>query len=225
MALRTGEGQIASCTGRAVSMRPGPAAAAAPAALAGSAPAAGEAMILIVGHGGWPSAQAAIEAVGGRGVRAVVSAGFDDFFLYNMIKSGILPVCLAPESVARLQATVESDPGILLTVDFDRQEVRARGDLTAPFEMSDDTESMARRLLMTRRLLDSADLADDCRARMRRGLAAICDTLKVPGADLARSTGRLNRLLAGLALAARAGQAAEGQDDSGAATLPKPPSR
>jgi hypothetical protein len=215
MAVRTGEGQIVSCTGRAVSVGPAPGAIA--------APAASEAMILIVGHGRSPSAQAAIEAVGGRGVRAVVAAGFADFLLYNMIKAGILPVCLAPESVARLQEAVESDPGILLTVDFDRQEVRARGDLTAPFEMGDDSESMARRLLMTRRLLDNADLADDCRARMRRGLAAICDTLKVPGADLARSAGRLNRLLAGLALAARAGQEAGRRNDSGRAT--PPPSR
>jgi hypothetical protein len=156
--------------------------------------------------------QAEADAAAGRGFRVVVSAQFSDLSLYNLIKGGILPVGVAPGTVARLQDAVENDPGILLTVDFDRQEVRARGDLAASFEIADDVESMARRLLMVRRLLDSADLTGDSRVRMQRRLAAICDGLKAPGADLARGGARLNRLLGDLALVGQAGQEPERAD-------------
>jgi len=203
MALRTGDGpfascadRFASCTGRAGSLR-----------LAGPPPAS--AVILIVSP---DVPQAEAEAVAGHGFRVVVSPQFTDLSLYNLIKGAILPVGLAHDAVARLQAAVENDPGILLTVDFDRQEVRARGDLAAPFEIADGVESMSRRLLMARRLLDAADLAGDSRVRMQRRLAVICDGLKAPGADLARSAVRLNRLLGDLALVGHAGQAPERPD-------------
>ena len=104
---------FASCTGRAVSARRGR-----------PVPAA---MILIVGPGGWPSAGRAIAAVTGRGLRVLISSELDDFLRYSLIKAAILPVRMDPETVATLQAEVESDPGILLTVDFGRREVRARG--------------------------------------------------------------------------------------------------
>ena len=60
-------------------------------------------------------------------------------------------------------------------------------------------ETMAGRLLMAQRLLDSASLTGDVRMRLQRRLVAICDAMKAPGADAARSARRLDRLLAELA--------------------------
>ena len=121
------------------------------------------------------------------------------FFRYSLIKAAILPVCVDRETVATLQAEVESDPGILLTVDFGRREVRARGGFVARFEMGGGFEDMAERLRIAQRLLGSAVLAGDARIRLQRRLVAICDALKVPGADVARSARRLDLLLTDLA--------------------------
>jgi hypothetical protein len=208
---------LASCTGRAVSVRRG---GAAPAALAGAGAPAGtgragppvgsgqaDATILIVGPGCWPSAGQAIAAVAGREYKAVISAELGDFLRYNLIKTGIVPARVNGETVAALQALVESDPGILLTVDIGRREVRARGDLAARFEMDDGAEDMARRLQITQRLIGSAGLAADTRIRLQRRLIALCDAMKSPGADTARSAWRLDLLLADLA---RSGETSQG---------------
>jgi hypothetical protein len=191
---------LASGTGRAVSIRRGGAAA-------GTAGAADRrAAILVVGPGCWTSPEHAIAAVSGGGFRVVVAAELDGIILNNLINAGILPVCLAPEAIAELQDAVESDPGILLTVDVGRADVRARGKLLARFGSDRSgreagSEAMARRLLMAQRMLRSADLAGDARARLQRRLAALCDAVKAPGADAARSAWRLDLLLAELASA------------------------
>ena len=188
---------FASCTGRAVSARRGR-----------PVPAA---MILIVGPGGWPSAGRAIAAVTGRGLRVLISSELDDFLRYSLIKAAILPVRMDPETVATLQAEVESDPGILLTVDIGRREVRARGGFVARFEMDGGFEDMAERLRIAQRLLGSAAPAGDAEIWLQRRLVAICDALKLPGADVARLARRLDLLLADLALTCRAdGEAARG---------------
>ncbi len=195
-----------SCTGRALLAGRGaaPAADAAPGRSGRADPA--DATILIAGPGCWPSAGHAIAAVAGRGFKAVISAELDDFLRYNLIKTGIVPVRVDRETVAALQALVESDPAILLTVDIDRREVRVRGDLAARFEMDGGAEDMPRRLHMAQRLLGSAGLAGETRIRLQRRLIAICDALKAPGADAARSARRLDLLLADLAQACQAGQ-------------------
>jgi hypothetical protein len=188
---------FASCTGRAVSARRGR-----------PVPAA---MILIVGPGGWPSAGRAIAAATGRGLRVLISSELDDFLRYNLIKAAILPARIDAETVATLQAEVESDPGILLTVDIGRREVRARGGFVARFEMDGGFEDMAERLRIAQRLLGSAALAGDAGIWLQRRLVAICDALKLPGADVARIARRLDLLLADLALTCRAaGGAARG---------------
>ena len=71
---------------------------------------------------------------------------------------------------------------------------------------------MARRLHMAQRLLGSAALAGDARIRLQRRLVAICDALKAPGADVARSAWRLDLLLADLARtwSGRGGAAGDG---------------
>ena len=200
-----------SCTGRAVSVRCG-----------GAVPAVGRmpvgrpvratrfgATILIIGPGAWPPAEHTIAAVAASGFKAVISSELDDFYRYKLIKMAMLPACVGREAVAALQAEVESDPGILLTVDFGRREVRARG-FIARFEMGGRAEDMAERLRIAQRLLGSAALAADARIRLQRRLVAICDALKTPGADMARSARRLDVLLTDLALTRRAGQARGG---------------
>ena len=174
-----------------------------------------EAMILIVGPDGWPSPGRAIAAAAGRGFRVLISSELDDFLRYNLIKAAILPVCVDRETVATLQAEVESDPGILLTVDIGRREVRARGGFVARFEMDGGFEDMAELLRIAQRLLGSAALAGDARIWLQRRLVAICDALKLPGADVARIARRLDLLLTDLALTCRA----EGGAARGSATV------
>lgn len=203
-----------SCTGRALSVRRGgavPASGTGP----GRADQAG-ATILIVGPGGWPSAGEAITAVARHGFQAVISAELDDFHRYNLIKTGIMPVCVDPETVAALQALVKSDPEILLTVDIGRGEVRAGGELAARFETDCGADNLAQRLHMAQRLLRSAGLPGDAGIRLQRRLIAICDALKVPGADAARAAWRLDLLLADLAQACPPGQEAAPQQGASA---------
>jgi hypothetical protein len=197
----------------------------------------GGATVLIVGPDGWPSASGVITAAAGAGFKVVLAAGLADSGHYNLINAGILPVCLLPETVTELQAAVRSDPGILLTVDIYRRDVRARGGLVArigmgpdgllrqtesadypdrlhedqllPFWLGHGIDGMAGRLLMAQRLLGSAGVPGDARIRLQRRFAAICDALKSPGADPARAAWRLDRLLDDLARYDRAGPATD----------------
>jgi hypothetical protein len=177
-----------SCTGRAVSVRRDW-----PAAI-------GRATMLIAARQCWVSAERAKAALTGRGLTVVISAELDEVVRYSLIKTGIVPVCVGEESVASLQDMVESESGILLTVDIGRCEVRARASLVARFDMG-GADEMAARLLMAQRLLGSCGLAGDDRVRLQRRLVAIGDALKVPGADAARGAWRLDRLLADIAQA------------------------
>jgi hypothetical protein len=148
--------------------------------------------------------------VAGRGFKAVIAAEFGDFLRYNLIKAGIVPARVDREAVASVQALVESDPGILLTVDIGRREVRARGDLAARFEIDGGAGDLAQRLHMAQRLLGSAGLSGETGIRLQRRLIAICDALKVPGTDAARIAGRLDRFLTDLARTGEAGQGGGG---------------
>jgi hypothetical protein len=177
------------CTGRAVSVRRDW-----PAVI-------GRATLLIAARQCWDSAERAKAALTRRGFAVVISAALDEFVRYNLIKTGIVPVRVAEESVASLQDMVESDPGILLTVDIGRRDVRARGTLVARFDIG-GADEMAARLLMAQRLLGSCGLDGDDRMRLQRRLVAIGDALKVAGADAARAAWRLDRLLADIAQAA-----------------------
>jgi hypothetical protein len=178
-----------SCTGRAVSVRREWPAITGPAA------------ILIAARQCWASAERVQAALTGRGFTVAISAVLDEIVHYSLIKIGIVPVCVTEESVASLQDVVESDPGVLLTVDIGRRDVRARGRLVARFDMG-GADEMAARLLMAQRLLGSCGLDGDDRVRLQRRLVAIGDALKVPGADAARGGWRLDRLLADIAQAA-----------------------
>lgn len=215
MTVSIGGRGFASCTGRAVSVRHGD-----PGTDLGNvlreAGRAG-ATILIASPGCWSSREHAIAAAAGHRFEVVISARIGDAIRNNMIKVAILPVSLATETIAKIQDTVESDPGIVLTVDAGRGEVRARGKLLARFDIHQEPgarppepasqtdiqsdsgdrggETMARRLLMAQRLLGSASLSTEARVRLQRRLVAICDAMKAPGADALRCARRLDLLL------------------------------
>jgi hypothetical protein len=180
-----------SCTGRAVSVRRDWSAASA------------RATILIASRQCWDPADHARAALTGSGFMVVISEALDEIVRYSLIKTGIVPVYVAEKSVAGLQDMVESDPGILLTVDIGRRDVRARGSIVARFDLV-GADEMAARLLMAQRLLGSCHLAGEDRARLQRRLVAIGDALKVADADAARGAWRLDRLLADIAQAAAA---------------------
>jgi len=174
-----------SCTGRAISIRD-------------DLLAAGATPIAVADPRGWISAgHGAVLA--GRRLLVVISAGLDEIVGFNLIKAGIVPVMLAPKSLAELQGAVESDPAILLTVDIGRRDVRARGRV-GRFHIG-GADEISGRLLLAHRLLCSSGLAADDRIRLQRRLVAIGDASKVPGADVARGAWRLDRLLADIAQA------------------------
>jgi hypothetical protein len=193
MPASTGEGPFDSWTGRAVSARPGDALADAPSG----------ATILIASPGCWPQVADASTAAW-PGLRVVLTSEPFGAHSHKLINVGILPARTRLQTIAKLQEAVDSDIGILLTVNIYRCDVRARGGVVGrfqppPFWFGQGGDGMARRLLMVQRLLGSADLAGDDSIRFQRRFAAICDAMKAPGADAAHSARRLDRLLADLA--------------------------
>jgi hypothetical protein len=194
------------CTGRAVSVRQEDEVT--------DLPSRADATILIASPGCLLSPEHAIAVITRCGFQVVISAGLSNIVYDSLIKLAILPVALPPKAVANLQDAVESDPGIVLSVDAGRGELRALGALLARFEIpgpwpartADEAnsrahggEAMARRLLMAQRLLGSASLPGEVRMRFQRRLVAICDAMKAPGADVGRGARRLDRLLIELA--------------------------
>lgn len=194
MPASTGEGPFDSWTGRAVAARPGHALAGVPT----------EATILIASPDCWPQKPDAGPAVAWPGLRVLLAAEPFGPQNHKLINTGILPARVRLQTIAELQAVVDSDTGILLTVDIYRCDIRARGGVLGrfqppPFWFGQGGDGMARRLLMVQRLLGSADVLSDDRIQLQRRFAAICDAMKAPGADAVRSARRLDRLLADLA--------------------------
>ena len=200
MPASTGASPFGSLTGRAVPVRHDRT----------QDDAVGRPAILIVGPGCWSSAALVLNESGGRGPEVVISAEWPDSHGHNLINAGILLVRLPPQTVAELQSMVNSDHGILLTVDIYRRDVRARGRVVGRFEMPPFwcdplPDGMAGRLLLAQRLLGSANLADGDRSRLQRRFAAICDAMKAPGADGPRIARRLDRFLADVAARSQTG--------------------
>ena len=237
MAVSIGGSEFVSCAGRAVSIRRGDAVTDLRNVLREAGH--GGATILVASPGCWSSPEPSIATVARYRFQVVISGGFNNIVYNSLINASILHVSLAPEAIAKVQDTVESDPGIVLTVDAGRGDVRARGELLARFEIglqagqpptepADDTDSqpdslagggetMARRLLMAQRLLGSASLPGEVRMRLQRRLVAICDAMKAPGADVLRCARRLDRFLTELA---RTGQASLAQAPGSRAQAP-----
>jgi hypothetical protein len=110
----------------------------------------------------------------------------------TLTKTGIFTALAPGQTVAELQDMVDSDPGVLLTVDVHRRDVRARGELVGRFELP--PLGMAASLLLAGSLLGG--LHPDDRGRLQRRYTAICDAMKAQGADQARIAWRLGRLVA-----------------------------
>ena len=98
------------------------------------------ATVLVAGpnFGTGSSREHAVWALEDYGFRVIISAGFADIFRNNCTKVGLLPVQLDEETVQRLQAAIEADPALLVTVDLEARTVRA-GDITATFDIDDYT--------------------------------------------------------------------------------------
>ncbi|MBB6351536.1 3-isopropylmalate dehydratase small subunit [Nonomuraea muscovyensis] len=98
------------------------------------------ASILVSGpdFGTGSSREHAVWALQQYGFRVVVAARFGDIFRNNSTKMGLLPVVLPGEKVEALQAAVEADPSLRVTVDLAGREVRW-ADEAVGFEIDDYT--------------------------------------------------------------------------------------
>ncbi len=98
------------------------------------------ASILVAGEnfGTGSSREHAVWALQDFGFRAVVSRRFADIFRSNALKGGLLPVQVPAEAVAQLQAAVEADPLLAVTVDLTDRRLRAGG-LDVSFPLDDFT--------------------------------------------------------------------------------------
>jgi 3-isopropylmalate/(R)-2-methylmalate dehydratase small subunit len=74
----------------------------------------GDARVLVAGHnfGCGSSREHAVWALLGIGVRAVISSTFADIFRGNALGNGLLPIQVAPATLARLLATPDGRVGI-----------------------------------------------------------------------------------------------------------------
>ncbi len=98
------------------------------------------ASVLVAGEnfGTGSSREHAVWALTDFGFRAVVSPRFGDIFRNNSLKGGLVPVQLSADEVEALQALVETDPALEVTVDLGARELRA-GTLVARFPLDDFT--------------------------------------------------------------------------------------
>ncbi|TYB63201.1 3-isopropylmalate dehydratase small subunit [Nonomuraea sp. PA05] len=84
------------------------------------------------------SREHAVWALQQYGFRVVIAARFGDIFRNNSTKMGLLPVILPGDEVEALQAAVEADPKLEVTVDLVERQVRWAGE-AVPFEIDDYT--------------------------------------------------------------------------------------
>lgn len=98
------------------------------------------ASILVAGpdFGTGSSREHAVWALQQYGFRVVIAARFGDIFRNNSTKMGLIPVVLPGETVEALQAAVEADPALEITVDLEGLQVRW-GTESAAFEIDDYT--------------------------------------------------------------------------------------
>lgn len=68
----------------------------------------------------------------------MIAARFGDIFRNNSTKMGLLPVVLPAATVEAIQAAVDADPALEITVDLGERQVRWAGEIAA-FEIDDYT--------------------------------------------------------------------------------------
>ena len=91
------------------------------------------ATILIAGanFGSGSSREHAVWALDEAGFRAVIAPRLADIFRANCLKSGVVPVEIDADAVAKLMSLVEGDPRVEITVDVERRTVEGPGVLAA----------------------------------------------------------------------------------------------
>ena len=91
------------------------------------------ASILIAGanFGSGSSREHAVWALDEAGFRAVIAPRLADIFRANCLKSGVVPVEIDADAVAKLMRLVEGDPRVEITVDVERRTVEGPGVLAA----------------------------------------------------------------------------------------------
>ena len=94
------------------------------------------ATILVAGpdFGTGSSREHAVWALQNYGFKVVISSRFADIFRGNSGKGGLLTAQVAQETVEALWALIDSDPATAVTVDLDKQQIRA-GRLRADFDV------------------------------------------------------------------------------------------
>ncbi|MEP7053934.1 MAG: 3-isopropylmalate dehydratase small subunit [Actinomycetota bacterium] len=94
------------------------------------------ASVLVAGpnFGTGSSREHAVWALEDYGFRVIVSARFADIFKNNCTKVGLLPVQLPEETVQQLQAAIEADPALVVTVDLESRTLQAAG-INAVFDV------------------------------------------------------------------------------------------
>jgi 3-isopropylmalate/(R)-2-methylmalate dehydratase small subunit len=104
------------------------------------------ASILVAGDnfGCGSSREAAVYALVDFGIRCVIAPGFGDIFRQNAQKNGLLPVVLAGDTVAAMQAHLAAHPGAPTAVDLEACTVAVDGLGGWPFAL----DRFARRCLL-----------------------------------------------------------------------------
>jgi len=100
------------------------------------------ASILIAGpnFGSGSSREHAVWALDESGFRAVISPRLAEIFRANCLKSGVVPVEIDAEAVAKLLRLVHSDPRAEITIDVERRTVEASGVRTS-FALDDSART------------------------------------------------------------------------------------
>ena len=93
--------------------------------------------ILVVGSnfGCGSSREHAPQAIQKWGIKAIVGVSFSEIFFGNTVAMGLPCVRLPPADADALQAAIEADPRIQVTVDIEHLEVRWNGGKKAPAAM------------------------------------------------------------------------------------------
>ncbi|MCL6649108.1 MAG: 3-isopropylmalate dehydratase small subunit [Chloroflexi bacterium] len=96
------------------------------------------AKILVTGRnfGCGSSREHAVWALHDYGFRVIIAPSFADIFAGNCLNNGILTIILPEETVKELIRRAQQYPGMELTVDLERQEIRGEG-IHLPFEVDE----------------------------------------------------------------------------------------
>ncbi|HAP61960.1 MAG TPA: 3-isopropylmalate dehydratase small subunit [Cytophagales bacterium] len=94
--------------------------------------------VLVAGNnfGCGSSREHAVWALYDYGFRVVIAPQFADIFKNNALNNGLLPVALATEVVAKLQATIEENPAVQFKVDLESQSVWLDGQQIGEFDVN-----------------------------------------------------------------------------------------